>query len=90
MSQVNLNIESLTATNQTFIQKAQELEDLTNFVNNTLQSTEWQSPAAEAFRGEWQQSYMPSLQNVQRAMVQYQTQIAQQLARYIANEGLSS
>ena len=90
MAQVNLNIESLTATNQTFIQKAQELEDLTNFVNNTLQNTEWQSPAAEAFRSEWVQSYMPSLQNVQRAMVQYQTQIFQQLERYRANEGLGA
>ena len=88
MANVNLNIESLAETQRVFFQKAQELQALTSLVDSTLAATEWQSPAAEKFRQEWAQTYLPALRNVFAGLDSFQGDIAKQLERYRMNEGL--
>jgi hypothetical protein len=89
MANVELNIESLTQTHQSFVAQGQALNDLITSVTNTLQNTEWHSPAAETFRGNWQQTYLPALRNVHSGMENFTAAVLQQLERYKANEGLA-
>ena len=86
---VNLNIESLQGTQQIFVNQSAALQELIGAVNNALQQTQWESPAATAFRGTWADSYYPNLQKVYDGMMQFQGLIAQQLQRYMENEGLA-
>ena len=88
MANVNLNIESLAETQRVFFQKAQELQALTNLVDSTLAGTEWQSPAAEKFRQEWAQTYLPALRNVFTGIDSFQRDLAKQLEGYRTHEGL--
>jgi hypothetical protein len=88
MPNVELSIESLTQTHSSFVSQAQALNDLITTVTATLQNTEWHSPAAENFRNQWQQTYLPSLRNVHAGMEQFTLAVLQQLERYRANEGL--
>jgi hypothetical protein len=88
MPNVNLNIESLTETQRIFFQKAQELQALTSTVDTTLAGTEWQSPAAEAFRQQWAQTFLPALRNVFAGLDTFQGEMLKQLERYRINEGL--
>lgn len=88
MPNVELSIESLTNTHSTFVSQAQALNDLITSVTSTLQNTDWHSPAADAFRTQWEQTYLPSLRNVHQGMEQYTVAVFNQLERYRANEGL--
>lgn len=88
MAQVNLNIESLEQTLSTFVSSHDTLETTTSTMNSTLASTEWQSPAAEAFRNSWDSDYYPTLKRIMDAVDQFNVDIRNQLDRYRQNEGL--
>jgi uncharacterized protein YukE len=88
MPNISVSTESLQSLLSSFTTAHDTLTTTTANMTSSLAGCEWQSPAAEDFRGAWRDQYQPSLAKLLGAIENFNGEIQKQLARYNANEGL--
>jgi uncharacterized protein YukE len=88
MANISVSLESMQSLLTSFVNAHDTLSTTSSSMTSALASCEWQSPAANDFRGAWQNTYQPSLNNLLNAIENFNGEIRAQLARYTANEGL--
>jgi hypothetical protein len=88
MPNINLSTESLETLLTTYVNAHETLSTTTSQMSSTLDGTDWHSPAADAFRNAWHDTYYPNLSKLLVAVDGFNADIRNQLARYNANEGI--
>lgn len=63
-----MNPEDLLRLRQTFDTQAEAVESLRGTIQNAIDSTVWESPAANEFRNLWANEFTPSLNNLREAL----------------------
>jgi WXG100 family type VII secretion target len=75
MPQIGANMEELQALGAKFTQEAQAVNELLSRVEGEVSRTQWQGPAADRFRGAWNNEFRPALRNLSQALEEASTEI---------------
>lgn len=64
------DLEHMTALKSQFHTQSGTVEQLQAMISRTLESTWWEGPAAETFRGQWHGEFVPALTRLRDALNQ--------------------
>jgi uncharacterized protein YukE len=66
-----------------FSREQVNVQSLISAINGSLDSTWWVGPQAERFRGEWQGSFLPNLNNLAAALGECATNVQQHAQGFV-------
>lgn len=75
MSTIGGEIGQLRSLRTSFDREAQAVHELTTRIRAELSNTWWKGPAAERFRGAWNDQFEPSLRKLQIALQDASTEV---------------
>lgn len=65
---VGANLEQMQALQRSFHAEAHNVGDLAARIAGVLHGTAWTGPAADAFRGQWDERFAPALAQLREAL----------------------
>lgn len=69
MSTVKVTPEQLRTLNKTLQGESQQVTGVRTKIASSIQSTDWDSPAANKFKSDWNTRYVPVLKELERALI---------------------
>ena len=66
---LQMNPEDLVRLRQTFDSQADAVETLRSTIQSSIDTTVWESPAANEFRNVWSTEFTPMLNNLRESLV---------------------
>jgi WXG100 family type VII secretion target len=86
MSSVKVTPEQLTSLSSTLKTEASQVASVKSKIASSISSTDWDSPAANRFKADWNGKYVKALTELERALTELGVAASTMAQNYIATE----
>lgn len=71
MSNIKVTPAELKALNKTLTTQASQVKAVQSKISSAIKGTDWNSPAATKFKGDWNTKYVKALNELEKALVEF-------------------